>query len=311
MRSRFFNIVFAFICFGAFTAVQPTAAAQSLEVRPAGRELFQTPPNKIVSTTFRLTNNTDSTLELINTAELPDGWELITGEFPFDLSADESTTKLLSFFVPETTPAGRYKISYIVKSRKYPAIRDFYTIGVAVLPYSKLEAKLAGTPQYIISRESYLARFSITNKSYKEHSIKVSVVSSNNMPFEMDKETLTLGPWESQTVTVTVMAVPKAVRKLQHHLQLTAQIIDEGEPQREATASSTMEIVPPSDDYCLPGYPGAPVFRRDEVDQEMQSPRAGPIKKKMMLEEVRLIYGCKIHSSRPPFLLSQGSTGGT
>jgi len=260
------KILFAFIGFAALTTVQPTAASQGLEVRPAGRELFQTEPRQIVSTTFRITNNTADSLELISTTELPDGWILITDDFPLDLAANESTTKILSFFVPETTPAGKYKISYIVSSRKYPSIRDFYTIDLVVLPCSKLEAKLAETPEYISSRECYRTCFSITNKSNKEHNVEVSVVSSDNMPFEMDKQTLTLAPWESQTVTVMVRTDPKPVRTLKHHLQLTAQIIDEGKPEGEAKAVSTMEIPPSSDD-------------RRPLDKQVQSPQNNPIKK--------------------------------
>jgi len=277
MRNRYFNILFAFIGFAAFTTVQPAVAAQSLEVRPVGRELFQTEPRQIVSTSFRITNNSADNLELISTAELPNGWVLITDDFPFDLAANESTTKLLSFFIPETTPAGKYKISYIVRSRMYPSIRDFYTIDLVVLPYSKLEAKLAETPQYISSRKCYRTCFSITNKSNREHTIKLSVVSSDNLPFEMDKQTLTLAPWESQTVIVMVKTDPKPAHTLKHQLQLTAQIIDEGKPEGEAKAISIMEILP-QPDYNSP-------------DEQVRTSQDSTIKKKMMPKEVRFIRG--------------------
>ncbi|MCJ7778593.1 MAG: hypothetical protein MUP16_09800, partial [Sedimentisphaerales bacterium] len=104
MRSTFLTIVFYLV---TLTVAHGTAQGLGLEVRPAGKELFETKPRGIVAITFRVTNTTNLQYEFTSETELPEGWVLITKDFPFDLGGNESTTKLVSFIVPEETPAGR------------------------------------------------------------------------------------------------------------------------------------------------------------------------------------------------------------
>lgn len=240
MRRTFLSIVFYLV---TLAVAYDTAQGLGLEVRPAGKELFETRPRGIVAVTFRVTNTTSQQHEFTSEVELPEGWVLITKDFPFDLGGNESTTKLVSFIVPEATPAGRYKITYLVKMRKYPSIRDFYTVNVLVLPYSKLEVKLLETPQYIIADEHYQARFLVTNKSNTENTVSVSIDSSENVPFVVDAETFKLAPWQSKTVTVWVGPDVKIANILKHRLQLTAQIVEDGRPKTQAKAESTVEII--------------------------------------------------------------------
>jgi len=240
MRRTFLSIVFYLV---TLTVAHGTAQGLGLEVRPAGKELFETKPRGIVAVTFRITNTTGQQHEFTSETELPEGWVLITKDFPFDLGGNESTTKLISFIVPEATPAGRYKITYLVKMRKYPSIRDFYTVDVVVLPYSTLEVKLLETPQYIITGEYYQACFLVTNKSNTENTVSISIDSSENIPFVADAETLMLAPWQSKTVTVWVGPDVKIANILKHRLRLTAQIVEDGRSKTKAKAESTAEII--------------------------------------------------------------------
>src|SRR3989304_9600281 len=129
MKTKIFAVTFSLL-----TAACVTAKDRGLDIRPVGREVFETTTREIVTTTFRVTNSTSERRLFISEVELPPGWRLITEDFPFELGPYESITKLVSFFVPETTPAGKYRVKYLVRARKYPAIRDFYTIDVIVLP---------------------------------------------------------------------------------------------------------------------------------------------------------------------------------
>jgi len=231
-------------CVCLLMAASVKAQGTGIEVRPTGRELVETEPRRIVTTTFRITNLTDKRREFVSELILPKEWVLITEDFPFDLGPNETITKLVSFLVPETTPADRYKITYLVRARKYPSIRDFYSIDVVVLPYSKLEVKLLETPQYITAGEYYRVCFLVTNKSNKENTVSISIDSSQNIPFTVDSEIFELAPWQSKTVTVSVRPDAKTAKTLKHRLRLTAQIVEDRKSKTQADAASVVEIVP-------------------------------------------------------------------
>jgi uncharacterized membrane protein len=241
MRCTLLAIVFYLI---TVTAALDTAQGLGIEVRPAEKEVFEAKPKEIISLTFRVTNTTSRQSEFVSEVKLPEGWDLITEDFPFELSGNEATTKLVSFIVPETAEAGRYKITYLVKMRKYPSIHDFYTVDVVVLPHSKLEVKLLETPQYITAGEYYQVRFLVTNNGNTENTVSMSIDSSENIPFTVDTdETLKLTPWQSKTVTVWVEPDAKMAEMLKHRLRLTAQIVGNSKPKTQAKAESIVEII--------------------------------------------------------------------
>ena len=231
------------IMFLALTAPYVAAADEGLEVRPAGGELFQVRPREIVTTTFRVTNRTDENRLFISEVELPEGWRLITEDFPFELKPHESVAKLVSFLVPETTSIGRYKIKYVVRAREYPAIRDFHTIEVIVLPGRK-EKEPQETPPYAIAGEDYRICFSVTNNSQAEDIITISVESSEDIPLTVDSQKFKLGPGQSRIITVTVRPDAGIAKKLKHRLRVTAQIGQSGKPETQASAVHSMEIAP-------------------------------------------------------------------
>ena len=240
MRSTFLAIVFYL---AILTVAHGTAQGLGLEVRPSGKELFQTRPREIVTAAFRVTNTSGRQYEFISDLKLPEGWVLITEDFPFEMGADETITKIVSFFVPQATPAGRYKITYLVTARKYPAVRDFYTVDVEVLPSSTLEIKLLETPQYITAGQYYQVCFLVTNKSDTENTVGITIDSSENIPFVVDADLFKLAPWQSKTVTVKVGPDAKIAKILKHRLRLTAQIVEDSISETQAKVESTVEIV--------------------------------------------------------------------
>jgi hypothetical protein len=243
MKRKLLTIAFYFLTLNASYAA---TRERGVDVRASGRELFETKPKEIVTTTFRITNTTENNQEFVSEVELPDEWVLITEDFPFELGPNESTTKLISFFVPETTSVGKYKITYLISARKYPVIRDFYTVEVVVLPQSKLEVKLLEAPQYVIAGEDYEVSFSVTNKGNTENTVSLKVDSSENIPFTVDAQTFKLAAEQSKIVTVRVKPDAKVKNILRHRLQLTAQISKEGELKTQAKAAHSVEIIPRS-----------------------------------------------------------------
>ncbi|GAG97728.1 unnamed protein product, partial [marine sediment metagenome] len=193
------KILFAIgLCLLITTSLQ--AEEQGIKVKPAGKELIETEPKKIVTTVFHVTNKTSARQEFTSNAELPPGWVLITKDFPFELDPAESEIRLLSFLIPQKALAGRYKVIYSVRGTKYPSLYDFHTIHVVVLPVEKLEAKLLESPQYVIAGEDYSVSFVLINEGNIENTVSVKIDSAENLPFVIDTKNFKLAPAESRTL---------------------------------------------------------------------------------------------------------------
>jgi len=225
-------------------AVSVKAQGPNIEVRPAEKELFETEPRRIVTTAFRITNSTDKKREFISEVKLPKGWTLITKDFPFELNSNASDTKLVSFFVPQATLAGKYEITYIIKDRKYPSIRDFHTIYAVVLPVVKLEVQLLDAPESVIAGQDYQTSFVIVNQSNTKNDIGIKIDSSDNLPFTVDADTFKLAPGESKKVNVTVKTDTEITKILKHRLQLTVEAVEDGKIKAKAKSASSVEILP-------------------------------------------------------------------
>jgi len=184
---------------------------------------------------------------------LPAGWMLITEDFPFELNPNETDTKLVSFFVPQTAMAGEYEITYIIKDKKYPEIRDVSTAYVTVLPVSKLEARLLESPDYVIAGEDYKASFIVTNLGNTEYNITAKLTSSENLPFVVDSEKFTLAPGQSKTIAVKVKTDAKITKRLKHSLRLAAQAVGDSKVEAKTQSSAAVDILPrisgTKDDY--------------------------------------------------------------
>jgi len=218
------------------------AGEQGVEVSAIQGELLETEPRRIVTTVFRVTNKGSERREFIADIKLPDGWIVITRGFPFELGANQSDTRLVSFFVPQRFLAGKYRVAYFIKARRYPSISGFYTISVVVLPVTKLEVKLLEAPEYVIAGEEYRASFIVINESNVEKAVSIEIDSGEDLPATVDAEALHLTPGESKTVMVTVKTDGKMRKELKHRLQLTAKFIENEKTKAQAT--SVVNVIP-------------------------------------------------------------------
>ncbi|MCP4110506.1 MAG: hypothetical protein GY749_34120 [Desulfobacteraceae bacterium] len=215
------------------------AQQRGISVSLTGPEVFEVEPKNVVTTTFDIRNTANIKHELTAQLILPKGWKNLTGKFPFTLNPGANKIELVSFFVPRQTLAGKYEITYMVRSETNAAVRDFKTIYVTVLPVSKIQARVLESPEYVIAGQEYQAVFIITNESNAESIINISADSGYNLPYKIDAEKIRLGPGASETVNVTVKTNEKTVKKLKHLLRLIAQSREE-----KAEASAYVEIIP-------------------------------------------------------------------
>ncbi|MEJ2628550.1 MAG: hypothetical protein P8078_08345, partial [bacterium] len=100
------NLVFLLTLF-AYTELIG-ANSNEIEVRPTAEELIETEPKSVVTAAFRVTNISSSEQQFIADLELPEGWKIITREFPFSLSENQTEIKIVSFHIPSFALAGKY-----------------------------------------------------------------------------------------------------------------------------------------------------------------------------------------------------------
>ena len=235
-------LIAAVMCCLLLSAVVLHAAQGGVQVRLSGQELFEAAPQNVVTTTFAVTNTSREELEFMPRVALPDGWKLVTPSFPFRIGPGSTEIRLVSFFVPQTALARKYKIIYRVNSVKYPSISDFATIYVAVLSVTKLQAQLLKAPESVIAGEDYNAVFSVVNASNKENRVVIQVKSGQGLPYTVVPDKLTLVPGESKTVKVTVKTNEKLRKGFKHHLKLTVQSVED--EKMKGQTSCAVDIIP-------------------------------------------------------------------
>jgi hypothetical protein len=232
------------IALGVWGAELAQAAGEGVTVRPGGAELLEAEPRQIVTATFRVTNTSEKRREFTAQVGLPADWKLITTEFPFELDPQRAEVRLVSFFVPRTTLAGRYPVTYAVQDRTVPSVRDRFAITVAVRPMGELGIRLLETPQTVIAGEDYKATFVVANQGNVAAGIELSVRSANQLPAAPDTEACILRPAESRAISVTVKTNPQLRQKMRHSLKLIAKAPELKKEGVQVEATSWVEIVP-------------------------------------------------------------------
>ncbi len=214
-----------------------------VSVRPVGPTLIETEPSQILTTPFFVTNHTRGQRTFLENVQLPEGWHLISGEFPFELGAGKNDLRLVSFFVPLTTLAGRYEIVYAVKDQRDYKIRDQDRIEVVILPMTRLEIIQRAVPEQIIAGETYQADLLVINQSNIKTLATLEIDSSEGYPAVSNLapySKFVLAPGTSQKIRVTVTTDRGIREKVMHHLtvRVKAQDISHG----DITAATTVVV---------------------------------------------------------------------
>lgn len=216
------------------------AQASGLLVEPTGARVRTVDPRKVVTLVVRVANRTNEAVQLEGQPSLPRDWRAITPEFPFQLAAGASAMRLVSFMVPESTPAGEYRVGYQVRGREEPNIRDGFYLAVRVRPVFKLQVDVVHVPSLAIAGEPYQAQFQISNHSNAALAIGFAANSSRDSAIEPPAGQMTLAAGESRpmALTVTPPALDKPVRD---EISLTATA---GEQGLSDSAKRSVETLP-------------------------------------------------------------------
>lgn len=219
-----------------------SAKETEVEVRPGDKEIIESEPKKIVTTVFRVANKTSSTREFVSDVELPEDWRLITRDFPFELAANSSDVKLVSFLVPQYVLSGTYDITYRVQGKEYPSLSDSYTIHVVILPVKRLHVQVLEAPKQVIAGEEYRTSFVVSNQSNIEDVIRIDVETDSKNSAIPDCEVFRLSPSASRMVLITIKSDPEIRKPYKHQIQFKASFASDEQVEFQAAAS--VEIIP-------------------------------------------------------------------
>lgn len=219
------------------------AQHRGVQVRLNGKEIFETPPGKVITATFGVACTSDQAQEFQEDIQLPKGWKLVTPTFPFRLSPGSGEIRLVSFFVPPRAPAGKYSVKYLLRSRVNTSISDSASIFVLVQPVTRLQAKYIQAPDSVIAGETYETVFAVINESNIAEKVELTLDSSPDLPFTLNVDkNLSLAPGETVTVKVEVKTDTDISKRLKHFLVLKVKSLDD--KNLRVRARSAVDIIP-------------------------------------------------------------------
>ncbi len=215
--------------------------ANEIEVRPTGEELIETEPKAVVTTAFRVTNLSSSEQDFVAEIDLPEEWKLITREFPFPLSPNQTEIKLVSFHIPSYAHAGRYTLTYRVHSRDNPSLSDQYSFTVIVSTVRKLEIRVIKKTDYAIAGEKYSILYQVKNRSNQAESFMIAISNHDDLEVFIDRYEYTLNPGESIQIPVKIQSEENIKRQIEQ--VIFAELISKTSEEIMARVSSKVIII--------------------------------------------------------------------
>ena len=221
------------------------AQSRGVEVRTVSPLLIDAQPGGIVSLSFQVTNTSGSTEEFIEHLQLPAEWQEIIPTGVLELTPSERRVRIAAVQVPISAPAGRYEITYSVRSQRDYAIQDAFTVSVVVLPVMKLSLMIEDKPDTVIAGDEYQARVRVINRSNTPLDVSLQIENTNPLyPAKIEPNRLSLAPGGSEVVTVTAGTNKKEGRSFKNFLNVKAFATTSNNKRISTSLPISTEIIP-------------------------------------------------------------------
>jgi len=234
--------------------VSSFAEVSGVRIENTSRPRMEAEPREAVSATFRILNRTEESREFEVSAEIPDGWHLVSPLFPFTLAPDEEKILFLVVMVPLEARAGVYRVSVRVSATDRRGIYDETEFEVEVLPLARIEVIPSVGELVVFAGQTYTRTFIVVNRSNAESRFATEIGSRPAWDAACVPESFSLDPGASTTVSVTVETPEVMYREIHHRLTLKVAALDlnRGKLTAEATVRTTVYPVelPPESMYA-------------------------------------------------------------
>ncbi len=229
----------------------------NLSLVVVGKKHFEAEPRGIVTTVYRISNNTDLKQKFEVKITLPKKWKIINPDHFYELDGNQQNVRLMSVFIPSTTTSGNYLISYQISTQSNPVIIRSFNVPVFVKPIRKVSLFLIDQPDYVIAGDSYQMKYRLINESNISTQTKISVNNKNNLSYYLKDNQINLAPGQSENFVINVDTDIEAQNSINNNLEVTAKLINNEEIQ--SGVLSSVEVIPrnlsPTQDFnTVPVY---------------------------------------------------------
>jgi len=241
------KISFLSLCFLTllFSLTLAQDNSRGVRVRSSSPEIVEVEPGRIITGTFLISNYTGEEEDFTEELKLPDGWQEITPrESPLNLRPDQQQVRVVAFFIPTTSPAGRYQIGYLIKSQRDYNIADSDSISVVVLSIIKLEIIVEARPEFVIAGEVYEVRFSLVNKSNISTTIKLTAKSNPVFPLKMEPSELSLEAGKSQSIKLEIKTDEKLKQRIKNTIEIKVETEELKSGATSACQTVSVDVIP-------------------------------------------------------------------
>lgn len=222
-----------------------TTAAQSSGVRIfTATAQLEAVPGQIVSTTFRIVNETAETREFASTAQLPDGWQLISQFFPFTLAPGAEHLLFTAIAVPKYALAETYTLGISVADTHAAGVADRDEVQVIVLPFANVEVLPEPGEYRVLAGDEYTRTFTVANRSNAPSRFRVAAEATPRWEITVEPREFTLAAGASQEVLATVQTQSDVHKELPHRVVLRATALDLEFGRMQAQGAATTAVYP-------------------------------------------------------------------
>lgn len=199
---------------------------------------------KLLTRAFVVSNHSGIERRLEDLVELPDGWQLITGDSSFVIPPSGSELRLLCISVPVQAAPGEYLLTYRVVDHQQSTAALLQTFRVNVLPVIKLEVASRDAPKRITAGGEYSVQFQVTNRSNTSCDVTLEARSTAGLPVHLNLTEWTAEPGESHLVTATIKSSASLKQAMTNRLVFKARAHNGQDSVVEANSASMVEILP-------------------------------------------------------------------
>ncbi len=238
MKFRFFLIFLLVIYFNQSQA----GDKEKLSLELIGKKHFDAEPRDIISSVYRIVNNTKTNQKYSIKVTLPPNWKVINPEESFEIARHQQNIRFFSVFIPSTTTSGNYLITYQISSLSVPTLVGSFTVSVFVKPVKKISMFLIDEPSYVIAGDNYQVKLKLKNESNVSVKTKITVNNVDTLSYFITNDHITLAPNQEEFFTVDIITNKDIENSIIKSLEVIATLIDNNEVQSRALG--IMEIIP-------------------------------------------------------------------